>query len=256
MIGLQIALTLAIVCNFMSIVQQRLADIDRPTGIDEANIFVIQNQWLGKTDTLKPRIETDLAAIRAVPGIIDAYVTNSLPLLGRGRSGPIYIGPDQWTKKVEQAGDADEYYADEHGLAALGVTLIRGRWLRAEDVEDLDTRDPAKAANVVITRHLAEVLFPGEDALGRLIYHAGHFNPPNRVVGIIARMQTNWASRSTRLADSLADDSIVMPVRDTSKELLYVVRARPGEVTTAMRSTQAALYSVSRDRLIESARDV
>jgi hypothetical protein len=36
LIALQIALTLAIVCNALFIIQQRLAHLSEPTGIDEA----------------------------------------------------------------------------------------------------------------------------------------------------------------------------------------------------------------------------
>jgi putative ABC transport system permease protein len=248
MIGAQIALTLAIVANFMSIVQQRAADLTRPTGIDEANIFTVLNESLGKSADLKSRIETDLATIRAVPGVVDTYVTNSVPLMGQGRSGPIYIAPD----KKEQSGSADEYYSDQHGLNTLNIRLIRGRWLAAEDVQDFDNIDAAIPANVVVTQHLANALFRGSDALRRLIYHAGRFNPPNRVVGVVERMQTNWAFNSTPLADSLADDSIFMPYRLIRKEVVYVVRARPGSLLTAMRMAQKQLYSVSKDRLIEN----
>ena len=47
LIAMQIALTLAIVCNALFIIQQRVAHMSEPTGIDEGNIFVIQNEWVG-----------------------------------------------------------------------------------------------------------------------------------------------------------------------------------------------------------------
>src|SRR5690348_639661 len=45
LIALQIALTLAIVCNALFIIHQRVAHLSEPTGIDEANLFVIDNGW-------------------------------------------------------------------------------------------------------------------------------------------------------------------------------------------------------------------
>jgi putative ABC transport system permease protein len=250
LIGLQIALTLSVVCNFMSIVQQRMAHVERPTGIDEANIFTIQNQWLGDTADLKARIETDLATIRAVPDVVDAYVTNSVPLLGHGRTGPIFLSPD----KQSQSGSAEEYFADEHGINTLNIRLVRGRWLTAADVEDLDERDTTIPVNVVVTQQLADFLFPRADALGRIIYPAGSFNPPNRVVGIVEHVQTDWAFQSSPIANGLADDSIFLPYRLISKEVLYVVRTRPGSLLTARRTVQKQLYSLSQDRLIEDDR--
>src|SRR3569623_230502 len=45
LIALQIALTLAIVCNALFIIQQRLVRVDRPSGVQEADLFVIQTDW-------------------------------------------------------------------------------------------------------------------------------------------------------------------------------------------------------------------
>ena len=45
LIALQIAVTLAIISNSLSMIQQRVRWMDRPTGIDEANIFSMNNTW-------------------------------------------------------------------------------------------------------------------------------------------------------------------------------------------------------------------
>jgi len=44
LIVLQVALTLAIVCNALFIIQQRVMRMSRPSGVDEAHVLVIQNQ--------------------------------------------------------------------------------------------------------------------------------------------------------------------------------------------------------------------
>ena len=41
LIGVQMAITLAILCNALFIIEQRVALSTRPTGTDESNIFVI-----------------------------------------------------------------------------------------------------------------------------------------------------------------------------------------------------------------------
>src|ERR1700733_3109503 len=80
LMSLQIALTLAIVCNSLSIIQQHLRHMDRPTGIDEANIWTLRNRWLGEPADLKARVLADLAALRSVPGVVDAEAANTFPL--------------------------------------------------------------------------------------------------------------------------------------------------------------------------------
>lgn len=70
LIAMQIALTLAIVCNALFIIQQRVDRLSRPTGMDENNVLAIQNRWVsvdGK-DTA-PLIKADVQALRQTPGV-------------------------------------------------------------------------------------------------------------------------------------------------------------------------------------------
>ena len=54
LIGLQIALTLAIVCNSLSVIQQFVQRMQQPTGIDEANIFMIQIARISDSTGTRP----------------------------------------------------------------------------------------------------------------------------------------------------------------------------------------------------------
>jgi len=74
LIGVQMAITLAILCNALFIIQQRVALSNRPTGTDERNIFVISNQWVGSPPDLAAKEQGDLAALRGLPGVVDAVV--------------------------------------------------------------------------------------------------------------------------------------------------------------------------------------
>lgn len=48
LIALQVSLTLAILCNALFLIHQRLRDSDRPSGIaDEADVLVVRNAWVG-----------------------------------------------------------------------------------------------------------------------------------------------------------------------------------------------------------------
>ena len=48
LVAVQMAVTLAILCNALFVIQERLALSRRPTGTDEANLFAITNQWVGQ----------------------------------------------------------------------------------------------------------------------------------------------------------------------------------------------------------------
>src|SRR3984885_15906479 len=78
-IVLQTAITLAILCNSLFIIQQRLRSSERPTGLQEQDIFTIANQWVGNPPDLAAKLQADLTALRALPEVVDAYGSNSYP---------------------------------------------------------------------------------------------------------------------------------------------------------------------------------
>jgi len=84
LVAMQMALTLAILCNALFIVQLRLANSARPSGVDEANVLAISNQWVGNPPDESAMVRADLAALRALPGVVDAAVTNAYPLTNSG----------------------------------------------------------------------------------------------------------------------------------------------------------------------------
>ncbi|NUO73927.1 MAG: peptide ABC transporter permease, partial [Frateuria sp.] len=86
LIVLQVALTLAVVSNALFVLHTRLAHLARPTGTDEANLFVIRNGWLGHDDGARvdARMRADLATLRGLPGVRDAFASEAYPLQGGG----------------------------------------------------------------------------------------------------------------------------------------------------------------------------
>src|SRR5690242_8826635 len=103
LIALQIALTLAIVCNALFIVHQRVAHLSEPTGIDEANLFVIDNQWADQSSAqqIDAQIQADLTALRQLPDVRDATSCNSYPLSGLTWHDFITLAPDQRQKTTD-----------------------------------------------------------------------------------------------------------------------------------------------------------
>jgi putative ABC transport system permease protein len=241
LIGLQIALTLVIVCNSMFIIQQYLRHMNSPTGIDEANVFTLTNAWLVTPDGLEARIKGDLAAVRAMPGVVDAIATNSYPLAGYGASISISPAPGP---RQPHAG-VHLYFVDEHGLAAYGMNLVAGRWFTSTEVLSVPFDERRYPAETVVTAALATRLFHTANALGQVFY----FFPdhPCRVVGIVERAHNAVVGYQD-------EDSIFLPVLPLSNALNYVVRTRPGQQASVLRSVERTLYSLSRQRVIQNLR--
>ncbi|GAB2789222.1 ABC transporter permease [Dyella kyungheensis] len=243
LIAAQIALTLAIVCNALFIIQQRVAHLSEPTGIDEPNIFVIKSEWVGAPapDQADAQMRADLQALRQLPGVQDATPSNSYPLRGDGWDDAVRLKPDQ----AQDSSGSTIYFADEHFIDTLGLKLIAGRNFRAEEVGHMDMRYKLAPPLVMITKALAERLFPGDTAVGKTIYLIGG---PATVVGVVEMLQAqsveHWAS-------DFAYRAVIIPERlNVSLGTFYIVRARPGQLDAAMQAAAKALFAQNPRRVI------
>jgi putative ABC transport system permease protein len=251
LIAVQMAITLAILCNGLFIIEQRIALSKRPTGADEANVFVIDNQWVGNPPDIAARLQADLATLRALPGVVDASASNSFPLSGGGSTDGLQLNPDQKDASALSA----RYLVDEHGIQALGLKLIAGRNFNADEVMDLHgftDRTPTTAA--IITRALAEKLFPGQDALGRTIYSVGQKNTIP-IVGIVDRLQVPWVG-ATGWGSKFNDQSMLVPYHYLSTYTHYIVRTKPGQLAAVLQAAQKKLFEVNRGRVLQKTRSL
>jgi putative ABC transport system permease protein len=244
LIVLQIALTLGVVCNALFIIQQRLEHIARPTGIDEANIAVVHNQWLGKFTTAQMSAMTlsDLATLRRLPGVADAYSDYTYPAVGPwAQLSSVRYTRDQ-PKKTSYA---EPYYADEHTLSTLGLKLISGRNFRPDEIRAISDSDNFTPPVIIITHDLAERLFQHESAVGRSVYIG---DTPSTIVGVIEHLEV--PANGTH---SFAYCSILLPVRNgdfNNNGSYYMLRAKSGQLHGVIRAAPAALLGLDRMRIL------
>lgn len=245
LIALQIALTLAIVCNALFIIHQRLANLSEPSGVDEANIFVISNQWAGDQTTaqIDAQIRADVVALRQLSSVRDAAPANGYPLQGGGWDNYVTMTPDQ----VKPTTDAAVYLGDEHLLDTLGTRLIAGRNFRPDEIAAMGPQQMTNPPVVIVTKALADRLFPDGSALGKSFYAMGA--KPSTIIGIVARLHRQGTSQWNK---PYAGQSLIWPLRlDDPYGIHYIVRAKPGELAAAMREAPKALYAQSRMRIID-----
>lgn len=251
LISLQIAVTAAILCNALFIIQQQLSEIARPSGTDEANLFAITNDWIpasgaeGTPGDEAARVRNDLAALRAIPGVIGAYVTNSYPLTDSGSSSELYLTPPE---QGQPAARTAVYYGDQQMLRTLGLRLIAGRDFTSTDVLDRTTSSQPLPDGVIVTQALAHKLFPRGSALGQRIYYdSGTRTTP--IIGIVARLQTPWVTAP--FGSSFIDNSMLVPQIFVGDTAHYVVRAEPGRLVEVMQAAQKGLLQTDPDRVID-----
>jgi putative ABC transport system permease protein len=244
LIGVQVAMTLAIVCNALFIIGQRLDHMNRPSGMNEADTFYFSSSGFGQGFDARATIREDLATIRQLPGVADATTSNSVPMSDGGWSTGLSLKPKQKTSTA----DTTIYIVDEHALDTFGVKLIAGRNFKPEEVADIAFGDQVQPASIIVTKALADRLFPDGDALGKSVY-MGEDPPTSMIVGIVERTQQPWMN-----SESVENSTFVpafMPFGNSSR---YLVRAEPGRRDEVMKLTEQKLAESNTSRIIGKVR--
>ncbi len=244
LIALQIAVTLAVLCNALFIIQQQTALSRATSGVqDEASVFIITNRWIGDAGNVAAREQADLAALRALPQIADATVSNDHPLGGPVMVELITLRPDN----PRSGTGAMVYEVDDHAINTLGLRLISGRNFRPDEVISRNGVGEHQAAlgGVIVTQAVARALDPRGNVLGQraLIIPDGTTAP---IIGVVDKLQsTPFAGNSP-----FAAQSMLLPYRTVESQVFYLVRTKPGQLTAGTTAARNELYRVSRRRII------
>jgi putative ABC transport system permease protein len=246
LISVQMAITLAILCNALFIIQQRIAWSARPTGVDEANVVMLRNQWVGNPADLIARQATDLAALRSLPGVVEAYASNSIPLNDGGSTTGVSLRPDQKTSTAPAA----LYFGDEHTVAALGLKLIAGRNFNADEVVDkVGYTDLKPPAAIIITKALADKVFPDGNAVGKSIYEDSLHNQVP-IIGVVQQLQVPWVTAGG-WGSTFSEQSMIQPFRFVSPyPVFYIMRTQPSQAASVIQAAPKKLFDISRARVI------
>lgn len=246
LIVLQVALTLTVASNALFIVAIRVIHLSRPTGTDEAHLFVIRNEWRSGQNAaqIDANIRADLDTLRNVSGVRDAFSSEAYPLEG---GGGMLVGlklkPDQTTRSKF----ALVYFADNHAIDTLGISLVAGRNFRPEEITAIGPYDKMAPPVIIITHSLAHKLFPAGSALGRTVYLA---DGPATIIGILADLQGPYAGSTRR---SIDEDNVLIPARyvDPSGGVKYLVRTYSTDMKPVIRAALKALSKRGDVRLID-----
>ena len=243
LIALQIAVTMTIMVNAIGIMQERANAISRDSGMDEANTFAFASATFAPDIDARTLIDEDLDLLRNLPGVRSVVATNSFPLRQGGWSQGLQLEPD--SQSTDSVGTAI-YFVDEHGVDALGTTVIDGENFAPNQVSWKDPEDNRWPAYGIITEALAKELFPDEagSIVGKTVY-LDQDNPVN-IVGVIDRLQAPWQSWSG------VERSLLVPQRRASDFQRYVVRTEPGYRDELMLQVEELLANSNKDRIIRS----
>jgi putative ABC transport system permease protein len=244
LIALQIALTMAIMVNAISIMQERSQAMARPSGIDEHNIFHILSVGFAETFNERVTIEEDLAALRALPGVVNAIQTNSVPLSGGGWSMGLQTEPGAEVDATSVA----LYFIDEHAIETFGLELVAGENFSATDILWRGRADTSWPDKTIVTRAMAEALFPDDPttALGATVYISD--DEPLTITGIIERMQAPWNGWDG------VERTMLVPTHTLFGATRYIIRTEPGMRDELMPQVEQLLAERNKERIVRGMR--
>jgi len=245
LIATQMAVTLAFLANALTLVEQRIAWSDRPSGLDEANIFVIHSETVDDAGDLAARQAGDVDALRALNGVVDAYATNMYPLEGGGWIETVNLTADQKTPTAFAA----HYMGDDHGLHTMGLKLIAGRNFTPDEIVNRTENDLPMPSGFIVTKALAAKLFPQGNALGQPIFVENE--KPIAIVGIVDRLQGPMTV-ATGFDSTYSENSVFTPYRLIGERNVYMVRVRPGQLNAVMKAAEQKLMQLQGNRILQT----
>ena len=244
LVALQIALALAITVNACYITVDRLAFINRDPGLNVADTFVVNIAARGRSFDAATAIREDLAILRSLPGVVAATSINAVPLSGGGSGTSYYTEPGEKGTR----GDVNYFEVDEQGIDTLGVEIVEGRNFDASAVKPSEQFRSSFVSEVLITRALADEMFPGQPAVGKTVYNA--LGEPAKVVGIIGLMHGSWTGW-----DKVGNVSL-QPTVASADFIRYLVRARPGQRDEMMQLAEQKLSAIDNGRIVTKVRTI
>ncbi len=250
LVAAQVAITLAVVVNVAYIIQQRLENIARPIGLDVDNMFWVQSQSFGRDYNHVATIESDLDYLQRLPGVVAAASTANIPQ-GFGSSVLAFATTQE---ELDKGGGtpATVFFGSARYIETLGVKLSAGRGF--DPAATMPSADSYRqmmgnwSSEIVITKNLADKLWPKGDALGKTLY-TGLVNKPATIVGIIEHFQHQPVQGRAR---DLFQTAVMATALSPPPVITYMIRAKPGQRDALMARVEKEFADRNPGRFIRS----
>ncbi|MEO8779873.1 MAG: FtsX-like permease family protein [Rhodanobacter sp.] len=244
----QVALTCAIVCNVVFMIASRSTQMRLPSGVAENQLVMIQSVDVGDNQHPLVRHDEDLAALRAITGVQSVAAVDALP-----------FNENDWTSSINTSADSNQsgisvpasaYNGTPGELQTLGLHLLAGRDFLPDEYVPEDSAHGglglSRVPATIVTRALADKLFPGGNALGKSVYPWDAH--PTRIVGIVdhllrPHLHGAGANEDSMLFSMLPDDSSVT----------YVLRTAPQDRLRVLRDAKTVLTGLDHQRILRDA---
>ncbi|MFK7886226.1 MAG: ABC transporter permease [Gammaproteobacteria bacterium] len=239
LVAFQIAIALAVTVNAVFIMQQRIAFMQRDSGLAIDNIIAVGSFGFASDYDHHATVNADLDLLRSLPGVRSATPSDSVPLSGSGSANGFESEPGDLGNEAT----ANYYGIDEQGVETLGITLREGRGFRAEEIYRVALGEQHSSTQAIVTARFASQLFPDETSyLGKVFYDGA--DSPMEIIGVIEKMQGAW------LGWDEVENVVLMPFIRGGPMVRYMLNVEEDQLETLIPMVEETLASSSSTRLI------
>ena len=240
LIALEISLACAVFCNACFLISQRLQAMRIDSGVDEAALGTV------KLSGFDPQSASDLNArvvnaLREVPAVKAVSVVNAVPFGEPAVRAGVTLDQEQ----QRFGGVIDFYVGDASAIQSFGLRLLSGRLPSSEEYTPVAQYVPSNPP-ILITRKLAEHLWPGENPIGQRIWS---MDTAFRVIGVIDHLSVSQPGGGE--AED-PDWSVFVPaIPGPNLVGKYLIRGRPEDIPRIMRDAREAVLKVAPDAVFD-----
>jgi putative ABC transport system permease protein len=241
LIVIEVALTLAIVVNCLGLILDTRAQLARPSGFDDEHLIAIQSNpfddRLRDPKILNQLVDQDRRTLATVAGVRAVSHTALRPWESSGNITTVRIPGTHGEPIRTQRAEADPGIFD-----TLGIPIIQGRGFTEAEYDHGADAPLSEVQPVVVSRVLADQLFPAGGALGKQIAD-GDESQRFTIVGVVDRFYNPFGETSEKV--------MLLPARsagfDFGSHYLVRVQGSPGPLLPQL---EKALLATEKGRLL------
>jgi putative ABC transport system permease protein len=251
LIVLEIAITLAIVTNCVNVILAERSKMSQTSGFDDDNIVRLNIRPFApefrSDEFIDNVIDQDVRTIASVPGV-RAVANTHFQLWEGGGSSTQVFALGQKSEPVS----SQIYYTTKDLTQTLGSTIIEGRGF--QDGDHGVGHQPDPMTKVIITKTLADLLFPDGHAVGKSIQQGSPDSPfenPLTVIGVMRDFYNPFGSPTS--ISPVSDRAMFRPARvgGFNSGMAYLIRTEPGAMKQVISDVEKRLTSQNPGRIFE-----
>ncbi|MGN2245867.1 ABC transporter permease [Frateuria sp. GZRR35] len=231
LIGMEIALACAILCNALFLISARIGTMQVGSGVDEDRLVVVSLDGVDDSAAadLAARLRSGLAGIAGVQSVA---VTNAVPFGQQAGEAGFRLRADD-----QHYDNQGHFYVGGPALpSTLGLQLAEGRWFTPDEFGPISEFLP-RSPSIMLDSDYARTLWPGESPLGKTVYA---IDKVFRVVGTyrsLLRPNPNPGHTHNTL--------LLAGIPGKGLASVYVLRTAPGKADQVLQAARALVARVA-----------